>query len=72
MKKYIEPTIKVVRLDPEQAVLQVCQLNGNYFESTTLCVGTRNTGGPARCTLTVRSVPTSPAYTGYIKHDMPS
>ena len=34
MKKYIQPKIKSVSLDPDQAILQVCQVGGGYFSDT--------------------------------------
>ena len=37
MKKYIEPKIKAIALDNEQAVLQVCSVSGVMF---TTMVGT--------------------------------
>ena len=41
MKKYLEPKIKAIKLDIEQAILNVCVIGGAYFNSTaTLCVGT--------------------------------
>ena len=36
MKKYIEPKIKAVELDADQAILQVCSVGGKYFESIIL------------------------------------
>lgn len=36
MTKYIAPKIKSIELDPEQAVLEVCQIDGNYFTSNHL------------------------------------
>jgi hypothetical protein len=40
MKKYQQPKIKKVVLDPEQAVLQVCKVGGQYFlVGFTRCMG---------------------------------
>lgn len=33
-KKYFQPVIKRIKLDPEQAVLVVCMLNGAYWNTT--------------------------------------
>lgn len=33
MKKYIEPKIKAVELDPKQAVMQVCVVGGIYLNA---------------------------------------
>ncbi|MDD4202497.1 MAG: hypothetical protein PHQ52_03430 [Candidatus Omnitrophica bacterium] len=37
MKKYIQPKIKCVELDPKQALLQVCAIGGVYFEIGSQC-----------------------------------
>ena len=34
MKKYVEPKIKAIMLDPDQAVLEVCKVGGVYFTAT--------------------------------------
>ncbi|MDD4202633.1 MAG: hypothetical protein PHQ52_04120 [Candidatus Omnitrophica bacterium] len=34
MKKYTQPKIKSIVLDPEQAVLEVCKVAGGYFQGT--------------------------------------
>ncbi|MDD4203271.1 MAG: hypothetical protein PHQ52_07375 [Candidatus Omnitrophica bacterium] len=34
MKKYIHPKIKVIVLDPKQALVQVCKAGGVYLWST--------------------------------------
>ena len=39
MKKYIEPKIKAIALDPEQAIIQACQIGGEYFVGGTFCAG---------------------------------
>ena len=45
MKKlYIEPKIKAVILDPEQAILQVCITGGVLMALTTACMGSMATG----------------------------
>ena len=44
MKKYIEPKIQEVDLDPRQATLQVCMAGGVYiyeFTAGNICVGSR-------------------------------
>ena len=55
MRKYIEPKIKVVSLDPNQAALQVCSINGIYmnpaYSSDCLLSGT---GVTSQCSLDVR------------------
>ena len=38
MKKYIKPKIKAIKLDAEQAILNVCAVSGVYFNTpTTRC-----------------------------------
>ena len=39
MKKYIEPKIKAIILDPDQSILQVCKVGGIYFQAGTQCLG---------------------------------
>ncbi|MDD4203461.1 MAG: hypothetical protein PHQ52_08345 [Candidatus Omnitrophica bacterium] len=39
MKKYIEPKIKFIPLDPEQAIFEVCSVSGHYFNvANTRCM----------------------------------
>ncbi|MDD4203404.1 MAG: hypothetical protein PHQ52_08060 [Candidatus Omnitrophica bacterium] len=38
-KQYTEPKVKSVKLDAEQAILQVCQTDGAYFNDGNLCYG---------------------------------
>lgn len=33
-QKYITPIVKIVELDPRQAIFQVCSIGGAYFIST--------------------------------------
>ena len=57
MKKYIEPKVKAVKLDSEQALLTVCQTGGAFMSATSLCVGPVGTAlPPMSCTSSVRSV----------------
>ena len=44
MKKYIEPKIKQIPLDPKQAILQVCKAGGQYLSLTTPSQGGRGAG----------------------------
>ena len=54
MKKYICPKVKVVILDPKQAVLEVCVVAGKYMLGTNYCIA----GGTlASCNATVRGQP---------------
>ena len=48
MKKYIEPKIKAVTLNANQAVLEVCAVGGIYLNSNTppWCGGTTGATGP--------------------------
>ncbi|MDD4203432.1 MAG: hypothetical protein PHQ52_08200 [Candidatus Omnitrophica bacterium] len=60
MKNYIKPKIKVVVLDPEQAVLEVCKIAGVFFYETHghyLCLRYLS-GGPARCSVSAKGGPT--------------
>ncbi|MDD4203403.1 MAG: hypothetical protein PHQ52_08055 [Candidatus Omnitrophica bacterium] len=34
MKKYLQPKIKAVMLDPDQAILQTCMVGGAYMLTT--------------------------------------
>ena len=60
MKKYIEPKIKAVELDPDQAILQVCMVGGVYLSDnvTDVCMAT---GGlySATCNMTPKGATTS-------------
>ncbi|MDD4202622.1 MAG: hypothetical protein PHQ52_04060 [Candidatus Omnitrophica bacterium] len=71
MKKYISPKTKAITLVPEQAILEVCQISGFYFDMSTHCTGTVTTHGPGWCTQTVRGRPTG-ASGGFIRENMPS
>ena len=65
MKKYIKPKIKAIQLDPEQAVLQVCQVGGAYFRITgsTKCFN----GGPgAYCDITIKGVGNSMGFSSIV------
>lgn len=53
MKKYIEPKITVVTLDPEQALLQVCIIGGAYFLGASCWV---SGGTVANCPIAVKGV----------------
>ncbi|MDD4201992.1 MAG: hypothetical protein PHQ52_00815 [Candidatus Omnitrophica bacterium] len=55
MKKYIEPKIRAIKLDSEQAIIQVCQVGGNYLWTNgtrTSCIG----DGGALVPVCIRSV----------------
>ncbi|MDD4202509.1 MAG: hypothetical protein PHQ52_03490 [Candidatus Omnitrophica bacterium] len=59
MKKYIEPKIKSVLLDPDQAILEICMIDGMWFAATTQCLAfgaTTSIGRPRNCVNTVRGV----------------
>ncbi|MDD4202118.1 MAG: hypothetical protein PHQ52_01475 [Candidatus Omnitrophica bacterium] len=61
MKKYIQPKIKAIKLDSDQAILQVCKVGGDYFG-----VGTNGTNkcqkaddptlGSSTCLVAVKGV----------------
>ena len=53
-KKYIEPKIKAVELNAEQAIIQVCAIGGNYFASVSACLGNVGTGPVRTCALEVK------------------
>ena len=38
MKKYISPIITAVKLDPKQAVLATCAVDGIYMKGPTVCI----------------------------------
>ena len=54
MKKYTKPKIQSVRLNPEQAILQVCKVGGVYIWTATRCGST----GPIvlSCTISIKGV----------------
>jgi hypothetical protein len=55
MKKYIQPKIRSVKLDPKQAMLQVCKAGGFYLGSTNttnIDCSTGYFGGGAFCVVT--------------------
>lgn len=59
MKAYSKPKIRKIALDSEQAILQVCQVSGDYFAVGSFCVGTRSTThGPCACNITIRGITT--------------
>ncbi|MDD4203411.1 MAG: hypothetical protein PHQ52_08095 [Candidatus Omnitrophica bacterium] len=39
-KKYSQPKIESIELNPNQAILEVCQVGGGYLFSTNSCVVT--------------------------------
>ena len=44
MKEYMSPKIKAVSLDADQAILQLCAVEGLYLNNSTFCItmtGTR-------------------------------
>ncbi|MDD4202187.1 MAG: hypothetical protein PHQ52_01840 [Candidatus Omnitrophica bacterium] len=53
MKQYSSPNIKAVTLDPEQAILEICQVAGAYMLPGNLCY---SLGGGAPCAIAVRGV----------------
>ena len=62
MKKYIQPKIKAVSLNPDQAILQVCMLGGAYWHNNTTqtptgCQGTGTTITQNWCTETPKGYP---------------
>ncbi|MDD4202499.1 MAG: hypothetical protein PHQ52_03440 [Candidatus Omnitrophica bacterium] len=62
-KQYKYPRIKAVILDPEQAILEVCQIGGVYFfkpAGTSLCGIGVGKFGPY-CDISVRGITTSTA-----------
>ncbi|MDD4202510.1 MAG: hypothetical protein PHQ52_03495 [Candidatus Omnitrophica bacterium] len=64
MKKYIQPKIKSVELDPDQAILQVCVVAGVYLSlNPSSCVGSQGTSGPAPMICTAGNRARGP-YTG--------
>ena len=52
MKKYIKPKIKAIDLDPDQAILAVCQVAGAYF----LFNGCFSSGTGVACPSEIRGV----------------
>ena len=61
MKKYIEPKIKAVELDADQAILQVCMVGGAYLGEAMSPGTSRCTpmGSSGKCDLEVRGARTS-------------
>ena len=56
MKKYIAPKIKSIKLDPEQAILQICQLGGFYFYNTSSCKAIGFKGStPKTCSTSIKA-----------------
>lgn len=54
-KRYKHPVITVVKLDPDQALLAICQVNGGYWDRTAnVCVGIQGTTG-GNCNRSVRN-----------------
>ena len=52
MKKYIEPKIKAIKLDPEQALLEICAVGGLYLNPGTtppICISVSYPSGPPLC-----------------------
>jgi len=41
MRKYIKAEIKAIRLDLDQAILNVCSVSGEYMNNAEICVGTK-------------------------------
>ena len=59
MKQYMQPKIKLIELDPRQAILQVCQIGGVFVAdfgiSSFYCIGFDGTlGSTTNCTLTFK------------------
>jgi hypothetical protein len=68
-KTYMQPKIKSINLEPEQAILQVCQIGGAYFGFTVVTIptsycegGTRT--GPNPCIVSIKGVQLQPTLGG--------
>ena len=61
-RKYKQPIIKRIKLDPSQAVLQACVVVGAYFDfGSTRCIGSNGTGAPTarNCRVSVKGAKTT-------------
>ncbi|MDD4203406.1 MAG: hypothetical protein PHQ52_08070 [Candidatus Omnitrophica bacterium] len=67
MKKYIQPKIKSVILDPDQAVLHSCMVGGAYIE--TRANGCFSTGTGAPCTAAAKGEIVSADTRGLTSYD---
>lgn len=72
IKPYIKPKIKAVKLDPDQAILQICKSNGLYFTNSSKCISTNGTTGPAQCNQTVRGARLFDFFESFSINDIPS
>ncbi|MDD4202536.1 MAG: hypothetical protein PHQ52_03625 [Candidatus Omnitrophica bacterium] len=54
MKKYIQPKIKAIQLNEDQAVLQVCKSGGKYFSGGTHCLYQTRVAPPSTCATFVK------------------
>ncbi|MDD4202508.1 MAG: hypothetical protein PHQ52_03485 [Candidatus Omnitrophica bacterium] len=70
-KKYTQPKIRSVNLDPEQAVLQVCQIGGVYFVTTVSLKCFAGGFGPY-CHVSVKGVANSMGTKGIVVEAIPS
>ena len=60
MKKYSEPKIVAVTLDPEQAILQVCNVGATgWMEGATTCLVEGGPAGVGSCHTGVRAKQTA-------------
>lgn len=59
-KNYIKPRIKSIKLDSEQAILQVCKIGGAYFggpyydPTANMCRIINSPGGMYTCVVSIR------------------